>query len=372
MSDYQLFHGDCLDVLPTLDSSSIDLILTDPPYFKVKDEPWDRQWETEAGFLAWLDTVLAEFERVLKPNGSLYLFASPQMAARVEVLIGQRFNVLNRITWAKPEPTSEINKGASNGGRISKEALRGYYPNTEAIIFAEHFNSDNYAQDGSGYDAECDKLRGFVFEPLRAYLDGERIRAGVSKSQVNTIFDGPNVTQYWWQQRNWQLPTDENYKRLRVGLSRLTHSGEYLRREYEDLRREYEYLRREYEDLRREYEDLRRPFTVTADVPYTDVWTFPTVGTYPGKHVCEKPLEMMRHIVEASSRPDGVVLDCFMGSGNSGIAATMLGRQYIGIDASVHWVNVAGQRIGKADGQFVTKAGRADDLDGLPMFGGEQ
>ena len=358
MSDYQLFHGDCLDVLPTLDSSSIDLILTDPPYFKVKDEPWDRQWETEAGFLAWLDTVLVEFARILKPNGSLYLFASPQMAARVEVLIGQRFNVLNRITWQKPPY-------ATKAEMFRKEDLRMFFPASEAIIFAEHFNSDTYAQDGSGYDAECDKLRGFVFEPLRAYLDGERIRAGVSKSQVNTIFDGPNVTQYWWQQRNWQLPTDENYKRLRVGLSRLTHSGEYLRREYEDLRREYE-------DLRREYEDLRRPFTVTADVPYTDVWTFPTVGTYPGKHVCEKPLEMMRHIIEASSRPDGVVLDCFMGSGNSGIAATMLGRQYIGIDASVHWVNVAGQRIGKADGQFVTKAGRAEDTDGLPMFGGEQ
>ena len=360
MSDYQLFHGDCLDVLPTLDSSSIDLILTDPPYYKVKDEPWDRQWETEAGFLAWLDTVLVEFARILKPNGSLYLFASPKMAARVEVLIGQRFNVINHITWAKPSGRAEASE---------KEALRGFFPQSERVIFAEHFNSDNYAQDGSGYDAECDKLRGFVFEPLRAYLDGERIRAGVSRDDINEALGfrraGGMAGRHYFSSSQWCLPTEEHYNKMRLCLSRLNHSGEYLRREYEDLRREYE-------DLRREYEDLRRPFTVTADVPYTDVWTFPTVGTYPGKHVCEKPLEMMRHIVEASSRPDGVVLDCFMGSGNSGIAATMLGRQYIGIDASVHWVNVAGQRIGKADGQFVTKAGRADDLDGLPMFGGEQ
>ena len=359
MSDYQLFHGDCLDVLPTLDSSSIDLILTDPPYFKVKDEPWDRQWETEAGFLAWLDTVLVEFARILKPNGSLYLFASPQMAARVEVLIGQRFNVLNRITWQKPPY-------ATKAEMFRKEDLRMFFPASEAIIFAEHFNSDNYAQDGSGHDAECDKLRGFAFEPLRAYLDGERIRAGVTVRQVAEQFQlktgsrtVTGMARHWFTSvLQWTLPTEENYQWLRSTLSHLNRGGAYLRREYEDLRREYE--------------DLRRPFTATADVPYTDVWTFPTVGTYPGKHVCEKPLEMMRHIVEASSRPDGVVLDCFMGSGNSGIAATMLGRQYIGIDASVHWVNVAGQRIGKADGQFVTKAGRAEDTDGLPMFGGEQ
>jgi site-specific DNA-methyltransferase (adenine-specific) len=354
MSNYSLVQGDCLQVMAGMEAGSVDLIVTDPPYFKVKDEPWDRQWETSAGFLAWLDTVLVEFARILKPNGSLYLFASPKMAARVEVLIGQRFNVLNRICWAKHDGTQ--NEGGL-WSRADKDILRRFFEQKEEIIFAEHFNSDNYAQDGSGYDAECDKLRGFVFEPLRAYLDGERQRAGVSKAAANKLFDGPNVGQYWWQVRNFQLPTAENYEILRAGLSRLNHGGEYLRREYEDLRREYE--------------DLRRPFNVTADVPYTDVWTFPTVGTYPGKHVCEKPLEMMRHIVEASSRPGDLVLDCFVGSGNSGIAATMAGRKFVGIDLSPHWVEVTRQRIGKAAGEFVTKAGSAADTDGLPMFATE-
>ena len=48
----RLIQGDCLDVLPTLEDSSVDLILTDPPYYKVKGEAWDRQWDTAAGFLA--------------------------------------------------------------------------------------------------------------------------------------------------------------------------------------------------------------------------------------------------------------------------------------------------------------------------------
>ena len=84
-----IYHGDCLSVLPELPDNSVDMVLTDPPYFKVKGDAWDNQWDKPAEFLAWLDRVLEEFARVLKPNGSLYLFASPQMGARVEIMIGQ-------------------------------------------------------------------------------------------------------------------------------------------------------------------------------------------------------------------------------------------------------------------------------------------
>jgi len=96
-----IYNGDCLHVLPALPDNSVDLILTDPPYFKVKGDAWDNQWDTPAHFLAWLDLVLVEFARILKPNGSLYLFASPQMGARVEILVGGRFKVLTNIRWRK-------------------------------------------------------------------------------------------------------------------------------------------------------------------------------------------------------------------------------------------------------------------------------
>jgi site-specific DNA-methyltransferase (adenine-specific) len=141
----------------------------------------------------------------------------------------------------------------------------------------------------------------------------------------------------------WTLPTAANYQWLRDLLNRT--GGDYLRREYEDLRREYEDLRREYEDLRREYEDLRRPFSVTAEVPYTDVWTFPTVQTYRGKHPCEKPLAMMEHIVRTSSRPGAVVIDMFMGSGTTGVCCANLGRRFIGIELDPGYFRIACDRI---------------------------
>lgn len=120
-----IYHGDCLAVLPTLPANSVDLILTDPPYFKVKGDAWDNQWNTPTDFLAWLDRVLVEFARVLKPNGSLYLFASPQMGARVECLIATRFEILNSIVWRKPPFSTKADM-------FEKEAMRAYFPASES------------------------------------------------------------------------------------------------------------------------------------------------------------------------------------------------------------------------------------------------
>ena len=327
---YTLYCGDCLDILPTLPANSVDLIATDPPYYKVKGEQWDRQWETPEGFLSWLDLVLAELYRVLKPNGSLYMFASPRMAARVEVLIGRRFNVLNAIRWVKD---------AGWHNRAEKETLRSFLSPWEHVIFAEHYGAEGYAKGEAGYSAKCDELRGFVFEPLRVYLASERDRAGLTTRQIAEAFQRKSGSRtvtgmagHWFERVQWVLPTEENYEWLRHTMSNLNHGGQYLRREYEDLRREYE--------------DLRRPFNVTADVPYTDVWTFKTVNAYPGKHPTEKPLPLMKHIIAASSREGATVLDCFMGSGTTGKAARDLGRNFIGIEKDAGYFAQAKQGIG--------------------------
>ncbi|CTW97064.1 DNA methylase [Escherichia coli] len=56
------------------------------------------------------------------------------------------------------------------------------------------------------------------------------------------------------------------------------------------------------------------------------------VQYYPGKHPCEKPADMLRQIIEASSRPGDLVADFFMGSGSTIKAALSLGRRAIGVE----------------------------------------
>ena len=311
--------GDALDVLRSLPDASVNLIATDPPYFRVKGEAWDNAWRDAPAFIAWLGTVADEWQRVLAPNGTLYCFASPQMAARVQVMLADRFTVLNEVVWVK-----------SNGWHMKADAptLRGYFPQTERIVVAEQFGADGSALRGSGYDAACAELHAGVFEPLRQYLVGELKASGVSRSDIDDACGTANVSQYWWSGRDFIIPTAERWSVL-----------QWLAPQN---------FRREYEDLRREYEDLRRPFNVTAEVPYTDVWTYPTVP--PGRkgerrHPCAKPLDMMRHIVTTSSRPGDVVLDCFLGSGSTAVAARDLGREFIGCDMDGEWVDHTHRRL---------------------------
>jgi site-specific DNA-methyltransferase (adenine-specific) len=323
---WRVEHGDCLDVMRGMADNSIDAVVTDPPYFKVKGDAWDRQWDKPTQFLAWLDQIAEQWQRLLRPNGSLYCFASSKMAARVECLLANRFSILSHIVWQKGD-----DNGNGMHTRQHKPDCRNWFPQTERLIFAEHYGADNIAKGEAGYVAKCDELRGFVFEPLRAYLDGERERAGFSVQQVEEGLmrsDSGRKTgaNHWFAQVQYQLPTRPCYEWLRAFL------GEG-------------FLLRNYEDLRREYEDLRRPFSVTPDVPYTDVWTFPTVGHYKGKHPCEKPLTMMEHIIRTSTRPGAVVLDCFAGSGSTGLACHNLGRSFIGIEREAEYVELARARI---------------------------
>ena len=312
-----IIQGDCLEVMKEIPDNHIDLILTDPPYYKVKSEAWDNQWDTPAKFLEWIGQLCQEWQRILKPNGSLYCFASPKMAARVECKIGEYFEVLNRITWRKPPFSTKAEM-------FRKEDCRGFFPASEAIIFAEPFQGDRAAMETSGYNSKREAVKVDIFGK---YLDDEITRAGFNHKQIAALF--PSKTGgLTGCVSNWVL-----------GLNCPTREQYYTIREYLNSRG------KEPEYLKREYEDLRRPFSVTAEVPYTDVWDFPTVQYHEGKHPCEKPIEMTRHIIAASSRPGALVLDCFGGSCKVADACIQLGRRYLIIEKEQEYVRIANKRV---------------------------
>jgi len=276
---FQVITADCLEAMRELAPGSVDLIATDPPYYKVKGEAWDNQWSDPSAFIAWIGELCQEWRRVLAPNGSLYVFAWPKMAARVEVEIARWFNVCASITWVKRE-------GWQN--KAKKEDLRTYFPQTERVIFAEQG------------------------ETAGSILRAARLRVALSTNDIGRLFPsrtgGPTGAV-----RNWEL-----------GLNIPS------RKQWEDMRSLL---------VLPNYDDAIRPFNATSDRPYTDVWTFPTVNAYAGKHPCEKPQAMLRHIVETSSRPSALVLDCFAGSGSMGEAALALGRRALLIERDPAWAD---------------------------------
>lgn len=284
----KIVRTDCLQLLASMPDNSVDLIATDPPYYKVKADDWDRQWETKQAFFDWLGRVLSEFERVLKPTGSLYLFCGPYLAAETELLIGQYLRVLNHISWRKPT-------GRHLG--CNKESLRKYFPQTERVIFAE-----------------SRKKTPFLYGPIQEYLVNAIEAAGLSRADVNK-HTGTKMAGHWFARSQFSLISEEHY----LTLQRL---GAVLK--------PYAELKEEYVRIRDQGKGKGRYFAVTKEVPYTDVWDFSVVNPYPGKHPCEKPLPLMEHIINTSSQPGDTVFDAFVGSGSTPIAAYKLGRKFVG------------------------------------------
>lgn len=320
-----LVNNDCLSYMSSLSDNSVDLIVTDPPYFKVKPEGWDNQWKGDEDYLAWLDRCFVEFQRILKPAGSLYLFCGHRLAADIEITLRNRFNLLNHIIWAKP---------SGRWGNINKESQRRYFPSTERILFAEHYQGP-YQAKNDGYDKKCSELRRSVLTPLTSYFYNARLALGVSAKQIAEATGKKHMVSHWFGFSQWELPSEENYIKLQKLFSEVAaeqcKSGE-LSEQYGQLKKSYQELNKIYYELVEEYKSLRRYFSVSINVPCTDVWTYKPVQFYPGKHPCEKPADMLTDIINASSKEGDVVADFFMGSGSTIKAALKLGRNAIGVE----------------------------------------
>lgn len=71
------------------------------------------------------------------------------------------------------------------------------------------------------------------------------------------------------------------------------------------------------------------------DKQMTDVWRLPAIARWEkehGKHPTQKPLSLLSRIILASTKPGAWILDPFTGSSTTGVAATLLGRRFLGID----------------------------------------
>lgn len=62
-------------------------------------------------------------------------------------------------------------------------------------------------------------------------------------------------------------------------------------------------------------------------------------------HPTEKPLKLMERLILASSNPLDVVLDCFLGSGTTGVACVNTGRNFIGVERDEKYFQIASERI---------------------------
>ena len=95
-----IIHGDCLDVLAEIPSSTIDLIFADPPYNIGKTfGAFEDSWPSMSEYTGWCYRWLEDCIRILKPTGSMYVMTSTQAMPYLDIWLRDRINIMSRIVW---------------------------------------------------------------------------------------------------------------------------------------------------------------------------------------------------------------------------------------------------------------------------------
>lgn len=68
-------------------------------------------------------------------------------------------------------------------------------------------------------------------------------------------------------------------------------------------------------------------------------------------HQNQKPVDLIKFLINKSSQTEDTILDCFMGSGTTGVACMETNRNFIGIELDENYYNIAKQRIQEAKEQ---------------------
>lgn len=82
-----------------------------------------------------------------------------------------------------------------------------------------------------------------------------------------------------------------------------------------------------------------------------DIISIPRVSPNKLIHPNEKPVDLLSILIEKTTRPNTTILDCFMGSGSTGIACLNTERNFIGMELDEKYFNIAKERIENIKGR---------------------
>jgi DNA modification methylase len=328
----EIHHGDAIEGMRKLPDNSVDLVLTDPPY-NIHIADWDT-WPSVEEYVAFMGEVFTEAERVLKPTGSLYWFHNdfPQIVALHNWLDeNTSFEFRQFLVWNK------LFKGTRNEaytrGYLMQSSLRNYVKLAEYCLF--------YTFPDIGPGSRMVQYNVENFKPLREYFRQFQEALGMSKKAIIEAVGQRADHCFRWNSSQWSLCTRETYEELLALLPPGSETG-FAPRTYDDLKRENDELAASYEEQRLAYE--RQRYTFNNLKTHHSVFEY-DIQTKEHGHITPKPVEMIKTLILHSSNPGDVVLDPFMGSGTTAVAAVETGRSFIGFEQCAEYVEIGRRRL---------------------------
>lgn len=292
----------------TLPDKCANLIIADPPYYKVKGD-FDFIWKTFDDYLKDVEKWAIECKRLLADNGTLLWYGDAKNIAYAQIIFDKHFNLLNSLVW---ENTNDHKQQI----RFNTD-LRTFAPLTERLLM---------------YSNETYNLTQCVYL-IRDYIRDEitKAKGGIVLKEVNkalgTATNGGGVASACLSLDKAEptMLTKEMYEKLQKWC--------------------YPYLRKEYEELRKEYEELRRPFN--NELFLGDVIRIPNYETSNYEHDTIKPEKLTRILIKTCSRENDLVIVPFAGSGTECAMSVKEKRRFVGFEITPKHAEMSNKRVEK-------------------------
>lgn len=280
---------DCIDGLKKLPVKSVDLIIADPPYFKTINEEWDYKWRTEEDYIEWAEKWIKELSRIVKTNCSFWLFGYVKILSKILPIV-EKYGFVFRQQII-------VDKGMrSISGRATKN-YKMFPTTTESIFFFVKNNQPNIKK----FLKERQKEIGLTAKEIN-----EKMEVKSNGGGLWSLYTGENILA--------QIPTKEMWEKLQEILK-----------------------------FKMDYSEVN--FTFNPQMGFTDVWTDIDFYKEDRNHSTQKPVKLIERLVIASSNEGMLVLDPFMGSGTTAVAARKLKRHFIGFEVDKKYYDYSLSRI---------------------------
>ena len=300
--------ADALDGLKVLEDESVDMCVTSPPYYGLRDYGTERQIgmeESPQEYVKNLTEIFMEVHRVLKPTGTLWLNIGDSYAGsgKGPMSLAVAGNGKNKTLYEKNKRVQEVPK--TWAGIKSKDMI--------GIPWMLAFT----LRENGWY------LRSDIIWKKKNCLP-ESVKDRPTKCYEH-IFLLSKEKKYYYDYKAIQEPlmdvSKARYKRGRNANSKYVGQQGIMQ------------VRENFSDFDQEFRRKR------------DVWEVSTNTYKMDEHFAMYPEKLIEPCILAGCPKGGIVLDPFFGSGTTGAVSKRLGRQYVGIEINPKYCEKAGQRI---------------------------
>jgi len=338
MKQHRVLIGDCIESMRTLPDKSVQICVTSPPYYGLRDYGVDGQIgleETPAEFIGRLVEVFREVRRVLQDDGTAW------------VNMGDSYATDSK--WGGSTGGKHV-KALHGDGSIGRTRTRTGLPDKNLmgmpwrLAFALQDDGWYLRQDiiwskpnpmPESTKDRCTKSHEYLFllsKSPRYYYDQDAIKEPVAFSSIKRLA----------QDLEQQLGSDRVPGKSNGPMKAVRSKRDSFKRD--DSKREQAIPGQSLGTHRPDREESAWPLDTRNK---RSVWTVPTQG-FKGAHFATFPPDLIRPCILAGAPLGGVVLDPFGGAGTTAVVAMQEGRKSILCELNPEYAAMAERRIAAA------------------------